>query len=108
VKYIVGESEDCSDNLFQCFSSQLAEDSSPKLERSEKDIRDRISDQSDRLEKSGVTPEKERSIRRSLEHLYDRLHEEKSRMLDAVEELEDKKREVLRELEELQEFEYLI
>ena len=35
VKYIVGESENFSDNLFQCFSSRFAEDSSPNLERSE-------------------------------------------------------------------------
>ena len=35
VKYIVGGSENFSDNLFQCFSSRCAEDSSPKLERSE-------------------------------------------------------------------------
>jgi hypothetical protein len=35
VKYIVGESENCSDNLFECFSTRFAEDSSPKLERSE-------------------------------------------------------------------------
>ena len=35
VKYIVGEAENCSDSLFQCFSPRFAEDSSPKLERSE-------------------------------------------------------------------------
>jgi superfamily II DNA or RNA helicase len=35
VKYIVGESENFSNNLFQCFSSRFAEDSSPKWERSE-------------------------------------------------------------------------
>ncbi|GAB7091429.1 hypothetical protein JCM18237_17000 [Halorubrum luteum] len=35
VKYIVGESENCSDNVFQCLSTGFAKDSSPKLERSE-------------------------------------------------------------------------
>ncbi|EMA31919.1 PAS domain S-box protein [Haloarcula japonica] len=35
VKHIVGESENFSDNLFQCFSTRFTEDSSPKLERSE-------------------------------------------------------------------------
>jgi len=35
VKYIVGESENCSDNLFQCLSTRFAEDSSAKLEGSE-------------------------------------------------------------------------
>ena len=35
VKYIVGESESCSDNLFQCLLTRFAEDLSPKLEWSE-------------------------------------------------------------------------
>ena len=35
VKYIVGESENFLDNLFQCLSTRFTEDSSPKLERSE-------------------------------------------------------------------------
>jgi len=35
VKYIVDESENCSDNLFQCLATRFAKDSSPKLERSE-------------------------------------------------------------------------
>jgi len=35
VKYIVGESENCSNNLFECLSAWFAEDSSPKLGRSD-------------------------------------------------------------------------
>jgi hypothetical protein len=35
VKYIVDESENFSDDLFQCFPSQFAEDSPPRLEQFE-------------------------------------------------------------------------